>query len=81
MSNKDLAEDPHIHSRGLWVRIKPPRMKERIMVGPPFRFSKTPARLERPAPLMGEHNRYILGEILGFSSKEIDILQEDGVLY
>ena len=81
MSNKDLAEDPHIHSRGLWVRIKPSGIKERVMVGPPFRFSKTPARLEKPAPLMGEHNRYILGEILGFSSKEIDILQEDGVLY
>lgn len=81
MSNKDLWEDRHIRSRGLWVRIKPPRMKERMMLAPPFHFSKTPARIERPAPLMGESNHYVLTEILGLSRDEIEALEQKGVLH
>ena len=80
MSNKDLWEDSHIKSRNLWVRIKPRLLEERVMLMPPFRFSKTPARIDRPAPLMGEHNRYVLGEILGLPDEEIDELDEKGIL-
>jgi len=49
------------------------------MVRPPF-FSKTPARIETRAPLMGEHNRYVLSGILGLS-QDIDALVTKGVLY
>jgi benzylsuccinate CoA-transferase BbsF subunit len=80
MSNKDLWEDPHVRIRGMWVKIKPPRMKERIMLAPPFHFSKSPARIERPAPLMGEHNRYVLQDILSLSDEEIEALRAKGVL-
>jgi len=80
MSNKDLWEDPHVRIRGMWVRMKPPRMKERIMLAPPFHFSISPARIERPAPLMGEHNRYILGDIMGLSDDEIEELEAKGIL-
>jgi crotonobetainyl-CoA:carnitine CoA-transferase CaiB-like acyl-CoA transferase len=37
-------------------------------------------RVRRPAPLIGEHTEYILGEILGLSRGEIDRLTEAGVL-
>jgi crotonobetainyl-CoA:carnitine CoA-transferase CaiB-like acyl-CoA transferase len=81
MSNKDLWEDPHAHSRGGWVQIKKTGMKERSMIRPPFLFSKTPARIETPSPLMGEHNRYVLTDILGLSHEDIDALKKKGVLY
>ena len=80
LSNKDLWEDPHIRSRNIWLSLKPHLMDERAMVGPPFHFSKTPARLDRPAPLMGEHNHYVLGEILGLSDEKIHELEKNGVL-
>ena len=80
-NNRDLWEDPHIRSRGGWVRIKPHGMKERTMLRPPFLFSKTPARIETPAPLMGEHNQYVLSNILGISQERIDVLKKKGVLY
>jgi crotonobetainyl-CoA:carnitine CoA-transferase CaiB-like acyl-CoA transferase len=33
-----------------------------------------------PAPLMGQHNRRIAGD-LGYSKREIDAMVRDGVLY
>ena len=32
------------------------------------------------APMMGEHNGYVLGELLGLSQDEIDRLVEEGVV-
>jgi crotonobetainyl-CoA:carnitine CoA-transferase CaiB-like acyl-CoA transferase len=46
-------------------RIRQPR--------PAARFSATPARIRRPAPLLGEQSREILEEA-GFTTAEIDAL-------
>jgi crotonobetainyl-CoA:carnitine CoA-transferase CaiB-like acyl-CoA transferase len=50
----------------------------------PVKMSETPAFIGGPvargAPCYGEDNDYVLGELLGFSSKEIAALAEDGVI-
>ena len=46
----------------------------------PMRFSRGPARLhERHAPLLGEHNGEILGD-LGLSPADIETLEADGII-
>ena len=35
-------------------------------------FSETPLVSDRPAPLLGEHNRKVFSEILGMSDAEIE---------
>jgi crotonobetainyl-CoA:carnitine CoA-transferase CaiB-like acyl-CoA transferase len=46
----------------------------------PMRFSSGPERLhERHAPLLGEHNDELLGE-LGFTKSEIDTFEADGII-
>ncbi|MBV8350639.1 MAG: CoA transferase, partial [Mycolicibacterium sp.] len=46
----------------------------------PMRFSRGPVRFHaRHAPLLGEHNRELLGE-LGLTESEIDQLEADGVI-
>jgi crotonobetainyl-CoA:carnitine CoA-transferase CaiB-like acyl-CoA transferase len=47
---------------------------------PPFTLMSTPPRLERPAPSLGGDNSYVLGEILGLSTTEIDDLAGQGIL-
>ena len=42
-------------------------------------MSKSPSEL-RPAPLLGEHNEYILRDILGMSDAEIEELVIEGVV-
>jgi crotonobetainyl-CoA:carnitine CoA-transferase CaiB-like acyl-CoA transferase len=50
----------------------------------PSKLSATPAHiggtLDRGAPCYGEDNEWVLGELLGFGSREIAELAEDGVI-
>jgi crotonobetainyl-CoA:carnitine CoA-transferase CaiB-like acyl-CoA transferase len=49
------------------------------LIPPPARFSRTPASVRRPAPLVGEHNHEVLAE-LGLTAAEISRLEEAGVV-
>jgi benzylsuccinate CoA-transferase BbsF subunit len=75
-----IASDPHVRARGVLERVTHPRVGERLVVGAPWRFSEEGVGVRRPAPLLGEHNRFVLGEILGMPDDEIDRLTEAGVL-
>ena len=50
----------------------------------PVKMSESPpyvgGRIDRGAPCYGEDNRYVYGELLGMSSREIDGLAEEGVI-
>jgi crotonobetainyl-CoA:carnitine CoA-transferase CaiB-like acyl-CoA transferase len=48
------------------------------VVGPAVRWSETPARIDRPAPLVGQHTREVLEEF-GRSPSDIDGLIAAGV--
>jgi crotonobetainyl-CoA:carnitine CoA-transferase CaiB-like acyl-CoA transferase len=49
----------------------------------PVKMSESPAyiggRIDRGAPMYGEDNEYVFGELLGISTKEIAALTEEGV--
>lgn len=72
--------DPQLAHRGHWVRLPHAEMGNSIYNNLPFRFSRTPVRPTRPAPLLGEHTREVLGGMLGFPEAEIDALEAEGVL-
>jgi crotonobetainyl-CoA:carnitine CoA-transferase CaiB-like acyl-CoA transferase len=73
-----LSSDPHVLERGVLTRVTHPVVGERIVVGPPWKLEGVGVR--GPAPLLGQHNDYVLGEILGMSRQEIDRLTREGVL-
>lgn len=76
-----LVTDPHLAERGLLVDIEHPRLGPRKVVSPPWRFSQTPAEVTHPSPLLGQHNDYVLKELLGLSDDEISELVEEEVVY
>ncbi|HJO81816.1 MAG: CoA transferase [SAR202 cluster bacterium] len=49
--------------------------------GPVTKFSDTQGTIRRTAPLIGEHNEYVLGEVLGVSTNRMAELQEAGVFF
>jgi crotonobetainyl-CoA:carnitine CoA-transferase CaiB-like acyl-CoA transferase len=78
---QDLANDLHVNQRGSIVEMREPDGGKRKAVGPPWRFSKTPAKLARGTPALGEHEAYVYGELLGFAPDEIDALVRDKVIW
>ena len=81
MSSKRLFEDPHVRDRGVFLQVQHPVIGQDWVIAPPWWLSETPARIHRHAPLLGEHNEYVFGELLGMSTEEIKRLEEAKVLY
>jgi benzylsuccinate CoA-transferase BbsF subunit len=76
----DLYNDPQIKHRGYFVELQHAAMGRTLYDGLQHRLSRTPAVL-RPAPLMGQHNDYVLRELLGLSAAEVERLVETEVVY
>ena len=78
-SMADLFEDPQLEGR-TWRPVDHPVLGRTHVMAPPFQLQETPAEVKRPAPLLGEHTREVLSEVLGVSDAEIDVLESEGVL-
>ena len=61
------------------LEVDHPRAGRVKTLGTPIKFSATPGEVTRAAPVLGEHTREVL-EGLGYTSAEIDRLQEDGAV-
>ncbi len=80
----DLSErfsDPHFEERQTHLQVEHPATGDDIIAGIPFKLSETPCEVRRPAPLLGQHNEYVFGELLGKTREEIAQLIEDKVIY
>lgn len=80
MSNRDLATDSHLNSAGFFVSLTHPEVGTRQHAGIPWRLSRTPTAVRRAAPCLGQHTDYVMHDLLGYSSTEIQRLKDDHVL-
>ena len=64
-----VLDDPHLLARDFWVHLPHPRMRRHKQFSSPWRFAEAGTVLRRHAPLFGEHNREILGGVLGLSRR------------
>lgn len=76
-----LEHDQHLQARGYYVYLDHPDAGRTAYDGPQFRLSESPARLHGPAPLLGEHNDYVLREVLGYDDERIAELLVEGVVF
>jgi crotonobetainyl-CoA:carnitine CoA-transferase CaiB-like acyl-CoA transferase len=76
----EALEHPQTRARGMVVDLQHPQAGPTRALGCPVHFSRTPTRITRPAPLLGEHTRELLREY-DYSDAEIDRLFADGVCH
>jgi crotonobetainyl-CoA:carnitine CoA-transferase CaiB-like acyl-CoA transferase len=75
-----VMADPQIQSREYFVAIDRAVVGTHLYPGPVARIPETPLRADEPAPLLGEHNRQVLAELLKMSDDEIAELERAGVI-
>ncbi len=80
LSVQEAMDHPHLIERRTVRTINDPVMGEFQIPGMPLRFSDFPDELPLEAVALGESNREILTNYLGYSSADIDRLYEAGVI-
>ncbi len=71
------ADDPQVRHMKAIGSYDHPKVGPVKVVAPAVKMSETPAMIERPAPLVGQHTREILAEF-DFTADEIDALLAKG---
>ncbi len=76
----DLANDPQLRSREFFIEQNHPLRGKTISDKSPIRLSESQAEYRRAAPLPGQDNQYVFGQILGLSQEEMDRLRQDNII-
>jgi len=77
---KDIVEDPQLKARQFWEEVSDPELGTMSYPGALAKLSETPCVPRERAPHIGEYNREIYAEELGFSEGEMVTLRESGVI-
>ena len=72
---------PHFMARGLYTDIDHPALGAEPIFNLMWQLDKTPSAVRRHAPLLGEHNQEVLGDLLGLDDGELADLAERRVVY
>jgi len=76
---EDVFNDPHFNERKTFIEIDHPVTGPLKYATRPFRMSESPWKLRRPAPLLGEHNGEVYGDI-GYSREALVQLKQSGIV-
>ena len=71
---------PQHAARGFFEEIEHPVVGRQPIPGVPFRYASVERWLRRPAPTLGQHNRELLGGLLGLDDAELAALEAEGVI-
>jgi len=76
----EVFQNPQVLHRDMLVEVNHPKAGKIKLVGIPVKYSEGTATIRRPPPLLGEHTREILGEILNYDDGRIEELKSSGVI-
>jgi len=80
LTSGDLFRDPQLAHRDYFQTVRHPEAGAGPHGRAAWTLSGTPSPLERHTPLFGEHNTYVLRDLLGLSDEEIASLEEERVI-
>jgi benzylsuccinate CoA-transferase BbsE subunit len=77
----EVVESPQLAARDYWQRLEHPELGQAFRYPGAFaQFSATPITYRRRPPTVGEHNREIYMDELGFTAQQLAALQNRGIV-
>ena len=75
-----MDHDPNTLEWDTFPEVEHDEMGRVRVEGMPLKLSETPAQIHRGAPLLGQDNEFVLGELLELAGEELEVLQAEGVI-
>jgi benzylsuccinate CoA-transferase BbsF subunit len=79
-NGEDLAKDPQLMAREFFIKLDHPVLGRTHADTTPIKFKDHPKARWKAAPLLGEDNRYVYMELLGFAEEEFSSYVEKGII-
>jgi len=79
-ASRVLRDVPQLAARGYWEAPEHPVVGPMPLPGQPFRYASVERWLRTPAPTLGQHNREVLGGLLGIDDAELAELEAEGLI-
>ncbi|MBU0512357.1 MAG: CoA transferase [Chloroflexi bacterium] len=76
----EVFAHPQAQARDLTLQAEHPTAGTVKMTGFPYKFSRTPAGIEYPPPLLGQHTAEVLTSLLNYSPEDVTLLREKGAI-
>jgi crotonobetainyl-CoA:carnitine CoA-transferase CaiB-like acyl-CoA transferase len=75
-----LVNDDQLAFRQFWQTVEHPAAGKIKYPGSPFQLSASPGKIEKAAPLLGEHNEKVYCQMLGYSRLDLVKLRQAGAI-
>ena len=79
-SAEDVVKDEQFVDRGFFVDVTHPEAGTVKVPSAGYKFSRTPWRVRRPAPLLGEHNEEVYCRRLGYTKEDLVRMRGCGII-
>ncbi len=77
---EQVAGDPQVAARDMIIDVRHPEAGDFRVVNTPFKFSRTPYKVEQASPDLGQHTQDVLSQLLGMTHREIEKLKDAGAI-
>ena len=82
LASDALMQDVHLEARGAFPMVhNQDTGEQQRAVTPPWRFSETPAGIDRWTPTLGQHNLDVFSGILGLPPEEVEELERRQIIW
>ena len=80
LDNAEVYNDPHLKERRFWETVDNPDAGVHTYPGRLWKLEDIEMPERRRAPTLGEHNDYVLQDILGLTAGEVAKLEQEGII-
>jgi crotonobetainyl-CoA:carnitine CoA-transferase CaiB-like acyl-CoA transferase len=80
LSNEEFFNDTQLLSREFFVPLFHPACGIHLYPGTAAKLSRTPSSVRMAAPTLGQHNKEVLGGMLGMTDEQLAQLEKDEVI-